>query len=675
MVEKNENSEKDAPKKVAVKKAALKKVVEKQETAKKEPAKKEPVKKEIAKKVVTPKVETKKPVSIQLIFQAPDLPTPKVNLRSGKLAEEETAEAPKRPAPTRTRQRTKPETANNQKNTEEPAEEKDSGSTRVAAKRQRRKDSRDTGRRRTAVTESEFLARRESVDRRMIVREKDARVQIGVLEDGLLVEHYVAESQGGSLIGNVYLGKVQNVLPSMEAAFVDIGRGRNAVLYSGEVDWDAAETGNQPRRIELALKSGDQVLVQVTKDPVGQKGARLTSQISLPGRFLVYVPGGNMSGISRKLPEGERQRLKQILKHALPEDAGVIVRTAAEGATDDQLTLDVERLKMQWENINSEVAKGKAPTLLHSEPDLLVKIIRDVFNEDFTELVVSGEESLATIRQYLESVAPELIERLIEYASEEDVFDSHRLGDQIIKALDRKVFLPSGGSLVIDRTEAMTVVDVNTGKFIGSGGNLEETVTKNNLEAAEELVRQLRLRDIGGIVVVDFIDMIQESNQELVRRRLLECLSRDRTKNQVGEITSLGLVQMTRKKIGLGLLETFSEPCDSCAGRGVVVHDEPRFRMPEVSENKRSKKKEKPKPTVVKKIVTAEQADAFKNVVNQIASAGHSSDEALLESKKEAEGKTELLNAVLDSLPEAQDTPKPKRRRATSAGKLVKTSE
>ena len=690
MAEKNENSEKDAPKKVAVKKAAVKKVVEKQETAKKEPAKKEPskklvekketakketVKKETAKKVVTPKVEPKKPVSIQLIFQAPDLPTPKVNLRSGKLAEEETAEAPKRPAQTRTRQRTKPETASNQKNTEEPAEEKDSGSTRVAAKRQRRKDSRDTGRRRTAVTESEFLARRESVDRRMIVREKDARVQIGVLEDGLLVEHYVAESQGGSLIGNVYLGKVQNVLPSMEAAFVDIGRGRNAVLYSGEVDWDAAETGNQPRRIELALKSGDQVLVQVTKDPVGQKGARLTSQISLPGRFLVYVPGGNMSGISRKLPEGERQRLKQILKHALPEDAGVIVRTAAEGATEDQLTLDVERLKMQWENINSEVAKGKAPTLLHSEPDLLVKIIRDVFNEDFTELVVSGEESLATIRQYLESVAPELIERLIEYASEEDVFDSHRLGDQIIKALDRKVFLPSGGSLVIDRTEAMTVVDVNTGKFIGSGGNLEETVTKNNLEAAEELVRQLRLRDIGGIVVVDFIDMIQESNQELVRRRLLECLSRDRTKNQVGEITSLGLVQMTRKKIGLGLLETFSEPCDSCAGRGVVVHDEPRFRMPEVSENKRSKKKEKPKPTVVKKIVTAEQADAFKNVVNQIASAGHSSDEALLESKKEAEGKTELLNAVLDSLPEAQNTPKPKRRRATSAGKLVKTSE
>jgi ribonuclease E len=679
VADKKEIPEKAVPKKPAVKKAADEKTVDKKIVVKK-PA----VKKEAAAKVVAKKDEPKKPLSMQLIFQAPDLPTPKVNPRSGKLAEEENVEAPTRsastrPAPSRTRQRNKPEgeaKQNTAQNTaDEPVEEKESGSTRVAAKRQRRKDSRDTGRRRTAVTESEFLARRESVDRRMVVREKDARVQIGVLEDGLLVEHYVAESQGGSLIGNVYLGKVQNVLPSMEAAFVDIGRGRNAVLYSGEVDWDAAETGNQPRRIELALKSGDQVLVQVTKDPVGQKGARLTSQISLPGRFLVYVPGGNMSGISRKLPEGERQRLKQILKHSLPEDAGVIVRTAAEGATEDQLTLDVERLKMQWENINSEVAKGKAPTLLHSEPDLLVKIIRDVFNEDFTELVVSGEESLETIRQYLESVAPELIERLVQYASGDDVFDNYRLGDQIIKALDRKVFLPSGGSLVIDRTEAMTVVDVNTGKFIGSGGNLEETVTKNNLEAAEELVRQLRLRDIGGIVVVDFIDMIQESNQEMVRRRLLECLSRDRTKNQVGEITSLGLVQMTRKKIGLGLLETFSEPCDACAGRGVVVHDEPRFRMPEVSENKRTKKKEKTKPTVVKKIVTAEQADAFKSVVNQIASAGHSSDESVLQAKKEPEGKTEILNAVLDSLPEAENVPKPKRRRATSAGKLSITTE
>lgn len=607
-----------------------------------------------------------KPVpATALIFQAPDLPTPVVDKRSGKLkVEEEPTPKPERaPRERKTPAKTKPA----------PAEKEESGSTRMDAKRSRRRDSRDSSRRRSSVTEAEFLARRESVDRKMAVREKDGRVQIGVLEDGMLVEHYVAESQGGSLIGNVYIGKVQNVLPSMEAAFVDIGRGRNAVLYSGEVDWEAAETGNQPRRIELALKSGDQVLVQVTKDPVGQKGARLTSQISLPGRFLVYVPGGNMSGISRKLPEGERQRLKAILKTALPEDAGVIVRTAAEGATEEQLILDVERLKRQWEEISAQVEKGKAPQLLHSEPDLLVKIIRDVFNEDFSELVVSGETAFSTIKEYLESVAPDLIEKLVDHKSEEDIFDHFRIGDQIVKALDRKVYLPSGGSLVIDRTEAMTVVDVNTGKFIGSGGNLEQTVTKNNLEAAEELVRQLRLRDIGGIIVVDFIDMIQESNQEMVRRRLLECLSRDRTKNQVGEVTSLGLIQMTRKKIGLGLLETFSEPCECCAGRGVVVHDEPRFKMPEIAA-KKGKKREKPKTEVIKKVVTPEQADAFKSVVNKIAAAGHSEDAIVIEIEKEPEGKTEILNAVLDSLPDPEPKPKPKRRRATSAA-VVKTDE
>lgn len=600
-----------------------------------------------------------KPVpATALIFQAPDLPTPKVDTRSGKLAVE--VDVPKvereRERPTRERKPAKPKPE---------VEKEEQVSTRVEAKKSRRRDSRDSSRRRSSVTEAEFLARRESVDRKMAVREHDGRIQIGVLEDGLLVEHYVAESQGGSLIGNVYLGKVQNVLPSMEAAFVDIGRGRNAVLYSGEVDWEAAETGNQPRRIELALKSGDQVLVQVTKDPVGQKGARLTSQISLPGRFLVYVPGGNMSGISRKLPEGERQRLKTILKTALPEDAGVIVRTAAEGATEEQLILDVERLKRQWEEISAHIERGKAPQLLHSEPDLLVKIIRDVFNEDFQELVVSGETSFATIKEYLESVAPDLVEKLVPYNSSEDIFDHFRIGDQIAKALDRKVYLPSGGSLVIDRTEAMTVVDVNTGKFIGSGGNLEQTVTKNNLEAAEELVRQLRLRDIGGIVVVDFIDMIQESNQEMVRRRLLECLSRDRTKNQVGEVTSLGLIQMTRKKIGLGLLETFSEPCECCSGRGVVVHDEPRFKMPEQQKSQKgAKKKEKAKPEVVKKIVTPEQADAFKSVVNKIAAAGHHEE---AQPEKEPEGKTEILNAVLDSLPEPEPKPKPKRRRVSSA--------
>ncbi len=449
------------------------------------------------------------------------------------------------------------------------------GSTRLEAKKQRRRDGREAGRRRAVVTEAEFLARREAVDRDMIVRSKNGRVQIAVLEDNVLVEHYVARNQDASLIGNVYLGRVQNVLPSMEAAFVDIGRGRNAVLYSGEVDWDAVETGNQPRRIELALKTGDRVLVQVTKDPVGHKGARLTSQISLPGRYLVYVPGGAMNGISRKLPDTERARLKRILKEVLPESSGVIVRTAAEGATEEQLTLDVQRLTSQWDHISSQLESIQAPALLHSEPDLLVKIVRDVFNEDFRKMLIQGDEAHTTITNYLTSVAPDLLERVERYEGENDPFDEYRVTEGIEKALDRKVWLPSGGSLVIDRTEAMTVVDVNTGKFVGSGGNLEETVTKNNLEAAEEIVRQLRLRDIGGIIVVDFIDMVLESNRDLVLRRLVECLSRDRTKHQVAEVTSLGLVQMTRKKLGLGLLETFSQPCEVCAGRGVIVHHDP----------------------------------------------------------------------------------------------------
>ncbi len=432
------------------------------------------------------------------------------------------------------------------------------GSTRLEAKKQRRRDGRDAGRRRQVVTEDEFLARRESVDRQMIVRSSASKIEIGVLEDGVLAEHYVTKSHNVSLIGNVYLGKVQNVLPSMEAAFVDIGRGRNAVLYAGEVDWNSVDTGNHGRRIEAALKPGDKVLVQVTKDPVGHKGARLTSQVSLPGRYLVYVPNGSMNGISRKLPDTERARLKKILKEVLPEHAGVIVRTAAEGATEEQLTRDVQRLTSQWEAIQKKVANGQAPVMLHSEPDLLVKIVRDVFNEDFTKLIIDGSAARETIDEYLTAVAPDLKDR-VEIYDGPDSFEEYRLNEQIEKALDRKVWLPSGGSLVIDRTEAMTVVDVNTGKFVGSGGNLEETVTKNNLEAAEEIVRQLRLRDIGGIIVVDFIDMVLESNRDLVLRRLVECLSRDRTKHQVAEVTSLGLVQMTRKKIGVGLRESLDE--------------------------------------------------------------------------------------------------------------------
>ena len=451
------------------------------------------------------------------------------------------------------------------------------GSTRLEAKKQRRRESRDTGRRRTVITEAEVLARRESVDRQMIVRQRDDRIQLGVLEDGVLAEHFVSKTQQDSLIGNVYLGKVQNVLPSMEAAFVDIGRGRNAVLYAGEVNWESVNLEGKQRRIENALKSGDSVLVQVTKDPVGHKGARLTSQISLPGRYLVYVPGGSMTGISRKLPDVERNRLKRILKDRLPENAGVIVRTAAEGASEEELTHDINRLRAQWEGIEGQSTSTKllAPELLYGEPDLTIKVVRDVFNEDFSKLIVSGEEAWDTIEAYVTYVAPDLVGRLEKWTKDTDIFAAWRIDEQIHKALDRKVFLPSGGSLVIDRTEAMTVVDVNTGKFTGSGGNLEETVTKNNLEAAEEVVRQLRLRDIGGIIVIDFIDMVLESNRDLVLRRMVECLGRDRTKHQVAEVTSLGLVQMTRKRMGTGLLEVFGEQCETCDGRGIVTHDEP----------------------------------------------------------------------------------------------------
>ena len=451
------------------------------------------------------------------------------------------------------------------------------GSTRLEAKRVRRRESRSLGRRRHIVTEAEFLARRESVDRQMLVRQKDHRIQIGVLEDGVLAEHFVSKTQQDSLIGNVYLGKVQNVLPSMEAAFVDIGRGRNAVLYAGEVNWDVTGLDGAPRKIENALKPGDSVLVQVTKDPIGHKGARLTSQVSLPGRFLVYVPGGSMTGISRKLPDTERARLKKILKDKLPDGAGVIVRTAAEGASEEELTHDINRLRAQWEEIQEKANSRKvlAPEMLYQEPDLMIKTVRDVFNEDFTAMIVQGQNAWDSIEAYVTYVAPDLVSRLQQWEGGDDLFDHYRINEQLAKALDRKVYLPSGGSLVIDRTEAMTVVDVNTGKFTGSGGNLEETVTKNNLEAAEEIVRQLRLRDIGGIIVIDFIDMVLESNRDLVLRRLIECLGRDRTKHQVAEVTSLGLVQMTRKRLGTGLLEVFSEPCEHCGGRGLLVHDQP----------------------------------------------------------------------------------------------------
>jgi ribonuclease E len=450
------------------------------------------------------------------------------------------------------------------------------GSTRLEAKRQRRKDTRDSRRRPQILSEAEFLARRESVERVMAVRQRGDLAQVALLEDGVVVEHFVSRTGSESMIGNVYLGKVQNVLPSMEAAFVDIGRGRNAVLYAGEVNWDMAGLVGKARRIETALSSGDTVLVQVSKDPVGHKGARLTSQISLPGRFLVYVPGGGATGISRKLPDTERRRLKAILDKIVPEGAGVIIRTAAEGVEEAELVRDVERLRSQWEQIEAaSTKKSSAPSQLYAEPGTLIKVIRDLFNSDINSLVVDGDEAWSEVSEYVLGVAPELGDRVGRYVGDGDVFGFYRVDEQIAKALERKVHLPSGGSLVIDRTEAMTVVDVNTGRFTGSGGNLEETVTRNNLEAAEEIVRQLRLRDVGGIIVIDFIDMVLESNRELVLRRLTECLGRDRTRHQVAEVTSLGLVQMTRKRMGIGLIEAFSEPCPHCGGRGIVLHDAP----------------------------------------------------------------------------------------------------
>ena len=485
-----------------------------------------------------------------------------------------------------------------------------SGSTRLEAKRQRRRDGRDAGRRRPPIlSESEFLARREAVDRVMVVRERsgvaatvthgdthsdgDAEssnqqtrdyTQVAVLEDGVLVEHFVTTSNSSSMVGNIYLGRVQNVLPGMEAAFVDIGRGRNGVLYAGEVNWDAAGLDGGSRKIEQALRPGDQVLVQVSKDPVGHKGARLTTQISLAGRYLVYVPGGGSTGISRKLPDTERKRLKQILGKIVPDDAGVIIRTASEGVSAEELTADIERLQQQWETINAATSaagssKSGAPQTLYEEPDLLVKVVRDLFNEDFKKLIVEGNGAWNQVENYVRGVAPDLLDRTERFekahADAPDVFDVHRIDEQLAKALDRKVWLPSGGTLIIEHTEAMTVVDVNTGKFTGSGGNLEETVTRNNLEAAEEIVRQMRLRDIGGMIVVDFIDMVLESNRDLVLRRLTEALGRDRTRHQVSEVTSLGLVQMTRKRLGTGLLEAFSTTCTCCNGRGIVVHANP----------------------------------------------------------------------------------------------------
>ena len=456
------------------------------------------------------------------------------------------------------------------------------GSTRLEAKKQRRRDNRRERSRQSQLVEQDFLARRENVNRLMVVREKEHHTQISVIEDDILVEHYVSDIQEVSTVGNIYLGRVQNVLPSMEAAFVDIGQARNGVLYAGEVNWDSTRLEGQPRRIELAFKSGDPVLVQVTKDPIGHKGARLTSQVTLAGRFLVLVPSGGMTGVSRKLPDRERSRLKSIVSRVAPKDMGVIIRTAAEGASEEALTKDLENLQRQWgkiEDKRKEFLHGKRPKLLQGEPDVAIRVVRDIFNDDFAKLVVQGEGVYERVRNYLETMAPDLEEKLEHWDPAEhqgkDVFDRWSIDSQLRKGMERQVYLPSGGSLVIDRTEAMTTIDVNTGRFIGKGKSLEETVTRCNLEASEEIARQLRLRDIGGMIMIDYVDMVMPANRDLVLRRLVECLARDRTKHQVAEVTSLGLVQMTRKRVGQGLVEAFSEECPTCHGRGFILHDKP----------------------------------------------------------------------------------------------------
>ena len=533
------------------------------------------------------------------------------------------------------------------------------GSTRLEAKKMRRREGRREGRRRHSISESEFLARRESVERTMVIRDQDGLDQIAILEDGLLVEHYVARRTQSSMVGNIYLGRVQNVLPSMEAAFVDVGRGRNAVLYAGEVNWDAVGLEGKPRRIESALKSGDPVLVQVTKDPIGHKGARLTSQITLAGRYLVLIPGGSMMGISRKLPDKERARLKKILKAVVPSGSGVIVRTAAEGATEEQIRDDVARLTRQWEDIEKKRTNTKsAPTLLRGEPELAVRVVRDIFNEDFSKLIIEGRDTYATVKEYVDELSPELSDRVEQWVGTEDVFHAHRIDEQLAKGMDRKVWLPSGGTLIIDRTEAMTVIDVNTGKFIGAGGTLEETVTRNNLEAAEEIVRQLRLRDIGGIVIIDFVDMVLESNRDLVLRRLVECLGRDRTRHQVTEITSLGLVQMTRKRVGEGLVEAFSSSCEACEGRGFIVHHHPVETSGADNSAKSSKaSKKQQKKAEARRIEDNAEHERAKEALSAIAAASaHKGDEASAEHEKTPAKKHRPRGASAESAVPAQDS-------------------
>jgi len=419
----------------------------------------------------------------------------------------------------------------------------------------------------------EIIEPPETARKQMLVRKSPTQTQIVVLEGPVLVEHYVARSDRKSLVGNVYVGKVRNVLPGMEAAFIDFGEGKNGVLYAGDIDYSDRDLKGKPRRIENVLRTGDPVLVQVVKDAMGHKGARLTNQISLAGRYLVLAPSEDVRGISRRLPDDERRRLREIVGELRPKGTGIIVRTAAEGATEDDIAGDIDRLKAIWDEIDTKRVDVVAPALIYEEPPLVIRVIREHFTRDFKRLLIDDPEIHKQVLDYLGGTEADLVDKVTLYKDDLGVFERYHVEDQLRKALDRRVWLPSGGHLVIDRTEALTVVDVNTGRFVGST-NLEETVLQNNLESAEEIARQLRLRDIGGIIVIDFIDMESLKHQEAVLRRFKEHLAKDKTRTQVFDVSHLGLVEMTRKNVSAGLLESFSEVCEHCGGRGVLLHEE-----------------------------------------------------------------------------------------------------
>jgi ribonuclease E len=405
----------------------------------------------------------------------------------------------------------------------------------------------------------------------MLVHADPRGTQIAVLEEGQIVEHYVTRAHDRSLVGNVYLGRVQNVLPGMEASFVDIGEARNGVLYASEVGI-AGEEGEEVPRIETVLKSGQPILVQVTKDPMRAKGARLTALVSLAGRHLVLVPEAGSVGVSRRLPDRERARLRDLAAAVKPDGHGLIVRTAAEGASQLDVERDLRRLVTAWEEISNKAQRASAPALVYQEPDLEVRVIRDLFNREINRCVIDDRDLEELLRGYIRQTTPDLDHRLELYDKPLPIFEEFRVAEQIRKSLDRRVWLPSGGHIVIDRTEAMTVIDVNTGKFVGKK-TLEETVFRTNKEAAVEVARQLRLRDIGGIIVIDFIDMEVLENRDEVIKTFRHELERDRTRTQVFDISPLGLVQMTRKNVSTGIVEAFSDPCPTCEGRGILIHD------------------------------------------------------------------------------------------------------